>query len=289
MVLALVLLLLAPCSLVSSARQWKLSWSDEFDSPAGLDTKTWNVRTNQSHCCSPFGGNGELQLYLPDEAFVDDGSLHLRTRRRAATDPAGKRWNYTSGWIDTKGHFAQKQGRFEANCSLPSRKATGIWPAFWLMPSDPKQCWPTGGEVDVFEFNGNWIEDEIFGSYHWGLACGKDKAPLPGKGVSPKTSTTKTSSTTKAKNDWQEEYHVYAVEWTADGIDYFLDDTLYFSVKASAVSMPTSPMYIIFDQAVDSWLFPPSAGPGDYNGADGVELKVDYVRVYTEVTSEEKS
>ena len=44
---------------------WHLSWSDEFNG-AALNS-SWSVRTNQSHCCGPFGGPGELQLYLPDE------------------------------------------------------------------------------------------------------------------------------------------------------------------------------------------------------------------------------
>ena len=57
----------------------------------------------------------------------------------------------------------------EANCSLPSRNASGIWPAFWLLPST--LCWPTGSEIDIFEYGGNTIEDDIFGSYHWGTKC----------------------------------------------------------------------------------------------------------------------
>ena len=41
-----------------------------------------------------------------------------------------------------------------------------------------------------------------------------------------------------------------------------------FSRTAAQVRLPTSAMYVIFDQAVDSWLFPPAAGPGDYNLVD---------------------
>ena len=65
---------------------WQLSWSDEFNG-AALNS-SWSVRTNQSHCCGPFGGPGELQLYLPDEVSVHDGHLDIRTRRHLALPAA---------------------------------------------------------------------------------------------------------------------------------------------------------------------------------------------------------
>ena len=259
---------------------WHLTWSDEFEGPS-LNRTVWNVKTNATHCCGPRGKPGELELYVPDAAFVEDGRLHLRTRdRRTApvAGPGGKPFNFTSGWVDTKGRFAQRYGRFAANCSLPQRNATGIWPAFWLMPDNASQCWPTGGEIDVFEFNGNWLEDSVFGSYHWAEqgACGKDKAPIPGRAYRPRGSGT----------DWQRQFHTYAVEWSPGRLDFLVDDVMYFSRTAAQVRLPTSKMFVIFDQAVDSWLFPPTAGPGDYNynatgtGSDGVHLVCEWVRVY---------
>jgi beta-glucanase (GH16 family) len=140
-----------------------------------------------------------------------------------------------------------------------------------------KQCWPTGGEIDIFEFNGNWIEDEVFGSYHWAPPgngnCGKDKAPIPGKGVKPRG----------AAADWQMGWHVYAVEWFEDRLDFYLDSTLYFSKTSAQADLPTASMHVILNQAVDAWLFPPATGPAKYG--DGVFLRVDYVRYYRHVES----
>lgn len=70
--------------------------------------------------------------------------------------PHGKKFNFSSGWVDTEGRWFQQFGRFEVNASLPSREATGIWPAHWLMPNPatatPKDvCWPVGGEIDIME------------------------------------------------------------------------------------------------------------------------------------------
>jgi beta-glucanase (GH16 family) len=188
---------------------WELTWHDEFDS-ASLNTTAWDVKSNRTHCCGPkfARDGGELELYTTDEVMIENSQLVLRTRRRKMLGPGGKVFNFTSGWLDTDGRFAQKYGRFEANCSVPPRNATGVWPAFWLLPQNKSQCWPTGGEVDIFEFNGDWVQDRAWGSYHWALPgqCGKDKAPIPGKGYKPAS----------AGSNWQEDFHVYAVEWYPD-------------------------------------------------------------------------
>jgi beta-glucanase (GH16 family) len=97
-----------------SSSPWKLVWSDEFDGTQ-LNLSAWNVRTNETHCCGPFGGTGELELYVPDEVSVEDGSLVLRTRHRepAVRGPRGVMFNFTSGWVDTSDKVAFKYGRFE--------------------------------------------------------------------------------------------------------------------------------------------------------------------------------
>ena len=50
------------------------------------------------------------------------------------------------------------------------------------------------------------------------------------------------------------------------------------------VELPTYPQYIIFDQAVQSWLFPPSDHNSHYDG-DGISLLVEWVRVYAQQDS----
>ncbi len=252
--------------------QWELSWGDEFDGDT-LNRSLWNVRTNESHCCP-----AELELYVPEAVSMRGGQLVLRTQNRTLRGPNGQPFAYSSGWIDTQAKWSQKYGRFEANCSLPPRAATGVWPAFWLMPdnqtADP-QCWPTGGEIDIFEMNGDPLQDDVFGSYHWARPgqCGKDREPIPGAAWRPAGSAV----------DWQTGWHVYAVEWRADRLDFFVDGQLYLTRMAGSrggLLLPTNPMYVIFDQAVDGTLFrPPATPPAAYHG-DGVALRVEYVRAY---------
>ena len=78
------------------------------------------------------------------------------------------------------------------------------------------------------------------------------------------------------EEDWQTEFHVYAVEWTEDRLDFFLDDELYFSRSSADVLLPTAPMYLILNQAVSSYLFPPSPTHGNYPAT----MSVDYIRVF---------
>jgi beta-glucanase (GH16 family) len=251
--------------------EWILTFEDQFEGDK-LNETNWNVRTNQSHCCQL--GKEELELYVPGEVFLSNSKLNIRTRYVEAPviGPSGKTFKYTSGWIDTKMKVSQKWGKFEANCSLPSRLSRGAWPAFWLMPN-ANICWPTGGEIDIFEFNADPLQDSIFGSYHWAEKneCGKDKAPIPGRGYRPVNSS----------NDWQEEYHVYGVEWSEESIDYFVDNVKYFSRSSSEVKLPGTSMYIIINQAVDPILFPPTPKhPGEGYDKKGVFLLVDWVKVW---------
>ena len=69
-------------------------------------------------------------------------------------------------------------------------------------------------EVDIFEMNGNPLEDSIFGSYHWAKPgkCGDDLEPIPGAGFRP----------AGAAAGWQTGWHVYAVEWSSERLDFFV-------------------------------------------------------------------
>mmetsp|Transcript_46955 Transcript_46955/g.92435 ORF Transcript_46955/g.92435 Transcript_46955/m.92435 type:complete len:271 (-) Transcript_46955:63-875(-) len=261
---------------VVAATKWEMTWSDEFNGQSlGAN---WNVKQNQSHCCGPLG-EPEWELYLKEQVSVADGYLQIKTQHKQNVGPkhggGTEVYNYTSGWVDTKNNFSQKFGRFAANCSLPPNSASGVWPAFWLMPQDDL-CWPTGGEIDVFEMVGNPFDllSLTYGSYHWAPAgqCNKDKEPIPGMGFRPLNAT----------KDWQMSWHVYAVEWFEDRLDFYVDDTKYLTRLASQVTLPPGPMYVIFDTAVNSWLFPPKASTRAYDG-DGVALKVDWVRAYKAV------
>jgi beta-glucanase (GH16 family) len=122
------------------------TWSDEFSGNA-LDDLKWSHQ-NGDGCGSAAGcgwGNNEREHYQSGNVNVSEGTLKIEAREERIR--ASK---YTSGIIRSldKGDFFF--GRFEARMKLPIGQ--GIWPAFWMMPTDEIYGgWPESGEIDIME------------------------------------------------------------------------------------------------------------------------------------------
>lgn len=143
---------------------------DDFRAPT-LDRLSWNVLTT-----GPVF-NDELQAYVdsPDTirvvraASTTDGNvLELCARHRPGhvTDD-GRRFDFISGRIDTRGRFAFRHGRAAARIRFPA--GPGLWPAFWLVGAGP---WPETGEIDVVESVGepDWVSCAVHGPGYSGDA-----------------------------------------------------------------------------------------------------------------------
>ena len=131
---------------------WHLVWSDEFDG-AAIDPSKWRIED------AFLVKNNELQYYTPEDVFLSNGCLVIRSQKRAFRDH-----DYTSGLVENKGKFAMAYGRYEIRAKLPSTQ--GIWPAHWMLPEDGS--WPP--EIDIFE--GFWRANEVWTdrltmSLHW--------------------------------------------------------------------------------------------------------------------------
>ena len=72
------------------------------------------------------------------------------------------------------------------------------------------------------------------------------------------------------------------MEWREDRLDFYVDGNLYLTRESSKVDLPTNGMYVILNQAVDGWLFPPTDNGTSY-GPNGVALKVEWVRAYSAI------
>ncbi len=96
---------------------------------------------------------------------------------------------YTSARLISAQSLERPKGCLTAVLTPPC--ASGIWPAFWLLPKKPFS-WPTDGEVDIFE---SWNGDNINHScLHWGHYNGEDwnkhravYTPIPTMGQQPHT------------------------------------------------------------------------------------------------------
>lgn len=240
-------------------RNWQLTWSDEFDGAAGTspDAANWafDIGTGNGGW-----GNQELEYYTNRSQNVSlDGNGNLLITARS--EPyAGS--SFTSGRIKTQGLFSQAYGRFEARIKTPY--GPGIWPAFWMLGSNIETTpWPQCGEIDIMELRGQ-EPNIINGTIH-------------GPGYSGGSSITKRYGFTDKRFD--QDYHIFAVEWTSDKIDFFVDDYLYQRLTTSDVPgqwVYDHPFHIILNVAVGgNYLgFPTSQTPFPQS------MIVDYVRVY---------
>lgn len=108
-------------------------------------------------------GNNELQNYSADplNSFHRDGRLVLRA--------IASQGRYSSARLKSRTLLGRQRGSLVVHAEPPC--ANGIWPAFWLLPSDPFE-WPNEGEVDIIE---TWNGDRMNHScLHWGHYNGED-------------------------------------------------------------------------------------------------------------------
>jgi beta-glucanase (GH16 family) len=238
-------------------RTWQLTWSDDFNGTAGTapNAANWSFDIGAGGW-----GNSELEYYTnrsQNVALDGNGNLVITARQESYGGSP-----FTSGRIKTKGIFSQAYGRFEARIKTPY--GPGIWPAFWLLGSNVDAVtWPQCGEIDIMEQRGQ--EPNInHGSVH-------------GPGYSGANAITKAYGLMNGRFDT--DFHIYAVEWGPDFIDYFVDNFLYERVTPSDVSgtwVYDHPFFIILNVAVGGNYvgFPTTGTPFPQS------MYVDYVKVY---------
>lgn len=246
------------------AQTWELVWSDEFDGQS-LDLSKWTPQIGDG-CPELCGwGNNELQWYLAENATVADGFLTITARQQTVE---GK--SYTSARLRTIHQGDWTFGRFEARAKMPVGK--GLWPAFWMLPTIPSYgTWAASGEIDIMEYVGDKPE-EVFGTIHYGGSWPANQD----------TSSTFTLDT----GGFNEEFYVFAVEWEPGEIRWYVNDVLYSTKRNWSSTGGNFPapfdvdFHLLLNVAVGGQL------PGNPDGSTGFPqtMKVDYVRVYQDVT-----
>jgi beta-glucanase (GH16 family) len=266
LVIALVLLIsLAGCSINDKQQlenhNWKLSWSDEFDGVAGSlpDAAKWSYDIGTGN---NGWGNNELEYYTNrPQNISQDGNGNLVI---TAIKENYQGSSYTSARIKTKGIFEQKYGRFEAKIKSPYGQ--GLWPAFWMLGNNvDTDSWPLCGEIDIMEIKGQ-LPSVVYGTLH-------------GPGYSGANAIS--NSYTLINNRFDTDFHIFAVEWNENKIDFFVDNYLYKRINKSDVEAKGKwvydhPFFLILNLAVG----------GNFLGFPNSQttfpqkLTVDYVRVY---------
>lgn len=238
----------------SPSGAWTLVFADEFDTPGAPDPAKWGYEIG-------YVRNDEKQYYTSrsENARVENGRLVIEGRREAYQGYA-----YTSASLNTRRRFEFTYGRVEVRAQLPTGR--GTWPAIWMLGTNIDQVgWPACGEIDVME-NVGFEPSRIYGTIHTAA-------------YNHVAGTAKGSSTTVA-SPW-EDFHVYAMEWSADRVEISVDGSRYFSFANEGTGTRAwpfdRPMYLLLNLAIGgSW--------GGQKGMDDAlfphRYVVDYVRIY---------
>lgn len=233
---------------------WELVWQDEFDQPV-LDRSKWTPETGGHGW-----GNAESQYYTdrPENAFIKDGKLIIHVQKEPFQ---GKR--FTSARLITKDLFAQAYGRFEARIRIPTGQ--GIWPAFWLLGDDISGVgWPQCGEIDIMENIGR-EPGVVYGTLHGPGYAGAENI---GQSISLPDG-----------ERYADDFHLYAVEWDPAEIRWYVDDSLYQTVRLEDVPgewVYDHPFFILLNVAVGGYW----PGYPDETTVFPQRMIIDYVRVY---------
>ena len=235
----------AGASTVPRAIAYQLVWADEFNGTS-LNTGNWNIDVGNPNV------NNEQENYQSANVTETGGNLVITARQQSVGGQP-----YTSGKIETSGKFSTTYGRIEARMALPM--VTGTWPAFWMLGTNIGSVgWPECGEIDIMEHVNT--TNTILGTMHW----------FDNGNVQYGSSTTTTPGA----------FHIYAVEWTSQGINWYVDNTLYVSGNTTNNINNTgafqNPFYIILNLAIGGDL----SGSTVDNGSLPTSMLVDYVHVY---------
>nr|HMP32142.1 family 16 glycosylhydrolase [Saprospiraceae bacterium] len=170
---------------------------------------------------------------------------------------------YTSARIRSINKVDIKFGRIEARMKMPIGQ--GLWPAFWMLPTDNVYGgWPRSGEIDIMEYLGH-EPNTIHGTLHFGNLWPNNQSTSK-KYVLP-------------EGGFNENFHVYALEWTDQKFNWYIDGYL-FATKTRADVNAQWP----FDQRFHFLLNLAVGGtwPGNPNSATifPQTFEIDYIRVY---------
>jgi beta-glucanase (GH16 family) len=210
--------------------------------------------------------NDEWQRYRDkDNHRFEDGALSLWAR--ASVQPP-QRGMIASGMLRSR--WSGQYGWFECRMQVP--KGRGLWPAFWLHPQDAR--WPP--EIDVVEV----VDDGGIGtrqSFHFvhGRAA---------RGALVRRSRLDRWGAFRPGFDLADGFHDFAVLWTPDGVQHFVDGVSVVERRMAWEhddGSDAGPAHLIVNLAVGGkWPGPP--GPGSLPA----RLRVKHMRVWQPVAAE---
>ena len=232
---------------------YHLDWQEEFNTDGKPSTNDWWYETGGGGW-----GNNEIQTYVSqaqgdvDLAYISDGSLKIK-----AQEIGGKVYSIR---MNTKKYWTY--GWFEARIKVSD--VPGSWPAFWMMPQN-FTTWPGDGEIDIMEYA---ISTQGKNRSSSSIHC---NAFNHMKG----TQKTHVQSVSNAAT----EYHVYACEWTAEWMKFYIDGKLHLTVNNDGQGYDHWPFYTPFYLKLNMAWGGNMGGTTDASQLPAI-YEIDYIRVF---------
>lgn len=263
----------------SENSEWTKVWGDEFNS-GKRDTKRWQYSTRAGSTWNRYVASGARQQRIVntfENGCYNSHCIPTPAEFTTETQPM------ISGAICSDQKFSITYGKIEARIKTTPHK--GNFPAFWMMPSYSElgdlglSGWPRDGEIDIWEQIDD--QDKAHHTVHSGWTgyrqyCGWE-APQQ---KSPTSSASEYCDATT--------WHVYALEWDAEELRWYVDGKQVFSYRNMHYSEPGSAhyvekvtwpfdkhFYIILNQSVGNGTWAQSADLTYH-----YQTAFDYVRVY---------
>jgi beta-glucanase (GH16 family) len=242
-------------------KNWKLVWSDEFDS-GSIDENNWNFQILEA---GHF--NEEWQRYTNSNknAYVEDNCLVIKAIHESNEHAMG---NYTSARMNTANKQSWKYGKIVARVKLPFGQ--GIWPAFWMLGANIDENggdtpWPQSGEIDILELYGSKNDSVVEANIHYADSSGKHAhmGAVPYK---------------LKEGKFSDDFHIFELEWDEKRVAWLVDGDEYASMPITTEEMSEfhKEFFILFNVAVGGkW-----AGHPDSSSKFPQYMYVDWVRVY---------
>ena len=256
-----------------SSTEYSLIWNDEFEGNGSIDTSKWHHQTQLPNGNSWF--NGEIQHYTDrlDNSYVSNGTLKIVAKKETYTNQ-GHTKDYTSARLNSK--YAFTYGKIEARAKLP--EGVGTWPAIWMLGQNIDELgaywqtqgygsapWPQCGEIDIMEHwgsNQNYVQSALHTPSSYGGTINHGGQYIPNA---------------------TSQFNLYTLEWNEEKMIFSVNGNEHYTYQPNNQNMETwpfnSPQFLLMNIAIE---------PGIESNFIQTELEIDYIRIYEQITLENK-
>ncbi|UDQ98546.1 glycoside hydrolase family 16 protein [Lentisphaerota bacterium WC36G] len=244
--------------------EWKLVWSDEFNSGTKPNPKFWNIETGYLR-----KNTKSIYTARKKNVRIEDGCMVLEAHKEKipnedyqenSVDLTKQKYiEYTSGQVTSIKKVSFKYGKIDIRAKLES--GLGSWSQLSLINDNREELdWPDCGEMLLCAYlneNKNFITTVFSKNYRWGHFHLLYFAPI-------------------------EKFHTWSVEWNEVELRFLFDGKLYHIVKKheplkqDKASWPFDQNFCFYFDLIIGGHWAPAVELEK----DSIKLQIDYVRVY---------